>query len=64
VLDRRPATTYKSCALAIQASPAVFDVTPQGLHLREIAAETSVEALKKLTEPPFKTAETLKTFAA
>ncbi len=41
---------------------AVFDVTPQGLVLREISAQTSVEALRRSTQPAFQAAEDLKTF--
>jgi acyl CoA:acetate/3-ketoacid CoA transferase beta subunit len=43
---------------------AIFDVTPKGLVLREIAEGTTVEALRKITEADFAVAEPLKTFIA
>ncbi|OGS01399.1 MAG: succinyl-CoA--3-ketoacid-CoA transferase [Elusimicrobia bacterium RIFCSPHIGHO2_02_FULL_61_10] len=37
----------------------VFEVTPRGLLLKEIAPETTVEAVRALTEAPFKVADPL-----
>jgi 3-oxoacid CoA-transferase subunit B len=41
---------------------AVIDVTPEGLVLREIAAESSVEELRAATGPALILAEPLGTF--
>ena len=54
--------TGKGVVHAIVTEYAVFDVTPQGLVLREISPETTVEQLRKITEPDFKVADPLKTF--
>ncbi|KUK13441.1 MAG: 3-oxoacid CoA-transferase subunit B [Synergistetes bacterium] len=39
---------------------AVFEVTPEGLLLKEIAPEVDVSSLKRVTEPDFKIEEPLK----
>ena len=54
--------TGKAVVHTIVTELAVFDVTPEGLLLREISPETSVDELKKLTGPSFRVAELLKTF--
>jgi 3-oxoacid CoA-transferase subunit B len=55
--------TGKGVVNTIVTELAVFDVTPQGLVLREIAPETSVEEVRKLTEPSFQVAEPLKKYS-
>ncbi len=51
------------CVSRIITELAVFDVDhKEGLTLIEIAEGTSVEDLKKVTEPEFKVADDLKTF--
>ena len=42
---------------------AVIDVTAQGLLLKEIAPEATVEALRKLTEPQLQVGPDLKTIS-
>ena len=42
---------------------AVFDVTPQGLLLREIASGMTVEVLQKVTEPRLRASADLKTIS-
>ena len=54
--------TGKGVVHTVITELAVFDVTPQGLLLREISEETTLEAVRKLTEPDFETAEPLKRF--
>ncbi len=54
--------TGKGAVHTIVTELAVFDVTPQGLLLREISPETSVEEVRRLTGPSFRQAEPLKTF--
>jgi 3-oxoacid CoA-transferase subunit B len=41
---------------------AVFDVTPTGLHLREVAATTTLDDVRRATRAPFTVAELLGTF--
>jgi 3-oxoacid CoA-transferase subunit B len=55
--------TGKGVVSTIVTELAVFDVTPQGLVLREHAPEITVEALRKVTEPAFKVSPSLKTLA-
>ncbi|MEK9144113.1 MAG: 3-oxoacid CoA-transferase subunit B [Elusimicrobiota bacterium] len=54
--------TGKGVVHTVVTELAVFDITPQGLLLREISEETTLEAVKRLTEPDFETAEPLKRF--
>lgn len=55
--------TGMGCVSRIITELAVFDVDhKEGLTLIEIAEGTSVEDLKKVTEPEFKVADDLKTF--
>ncbi|MBI5629858.1 MAG: CoA transferase subunit B [Elusimicrobia bacterium] len=54
--------TGKGAVHVIITELAIFDVTPEGLALREIASAVSVDELRKLTEPSFKVAGSLKTF--
>ena len=42
---------------------AVIDVTPDGLVVREIAADTTIEAVKRATDADLATAASLGTFA-
>ncbi|HEX5483384.1 MAG TPA: CoA transferase subunit B [Terriglobia bacterium] len=67
--DGRP-KILKRCSLPLTGTKvvnrivtelAVIDVTPQGLVLRELTAGTSVEAVKKLTEPQFQVDVNLRT---
>ncbi len=55
--------TGKGVVHVIVTELAVFDLTPKGLVLREISPETSVDELKKITEPEFQVAEPLKKFS-
>lgn len=55
--------TGKGVVHVIVTELAVFEVTSRGLLLKEISSETTVDALKKVTEPPFKTAVDLTTFS-
>jgi len=41
---------------------AVIEVTPSGLLLKEIAADTTVEAVRAATAPPLTLADPLSTF--
>lgn len=41
---------------------AVFDCTPQGLVLRELFEETSMEELKNMTGAPFEVASDFKSY--
>jgi 3-oxoacid CoA-transferase subunit B len=43
---------------------AVIDVTPNGLVLREIAPDTTLEAVQRLTEPKLITSPDLKKISA
>lgn len=53
--------TGTRCVNAIITEMGVFDVCPkEGLTLVEIAADTTVEAVKKATEAPFKVSPNLK----
>jgi 3-oxoacid CoA-transferase subunit B len=55
--------TGKGVVHTIVTELAVFDVTPQGLFLREIAEGTTVDQVRKLTEPDFRLPpQPLKTF--
>ena len=54
--------TGKGAVHVIITELAIFDVAPQGLILREISPEISVDDLKKITEPPFRIAQPLKHF--
>jgi len=54
--------TGKAVVSSIVTELASFDVTKNGLLLREICAGTSVDDLKKVTEPAFKVADDLRAF--
>jgi len=55
--------TGKGVVNRIITELAVFDVVPgEGLILREVSADSSVEQVKDCTEAPFKVADELKTF--
>jgi 3-oxoacid CoA-transferase B subunit len=54
--------TGKGVVSSIVTELASFDVTKEGLLLRELAAGTSVEDLKKVTGTPFKVAKDLRAF--
>ncbi|MBI4375814.1 MAG: CoA transferase subunit B [Elusimicrobia bacterium] len=56
--------TGKGVVSVIVTELAVFDVTPEGLVLREHSADSSVEVLRLVTEPPFKISPQLKTFSS
>ena len=55
--------TGKGVVHTVITELAVFDVTPKGLHLRELAEGVSLDQVKKLTEPDFTLAKPLKTFS-
>lgn len=55
--------TGKGCVNTIISEMAVFDVTPNGLVLREVAPGVSVEDVRKATEPEFTVAPDLKEFS-
>ena len=54
--------TGKAVVSSIVTELASFDVTKNGLLLRELAAGTSIDDLKKVTEPAFKVADDLRAF--
>ncbi|KAM5372479.1 hypothetical protein ACJZ2D_007517 [Fusarium nematophilum] len=54
--------TGRRCVSRIITDLAVFDCTPEGLVLREIVEETSVEELKSKTGASFKVADDLKPY--
>jgi len=55
--------TGRRCVHLIVTDLAVIEVVPEGLLLREIASETSVEAVKKATGSELIVAGDLKTMA-
>ena len=55
--------TGKRCVHAICTDLAWFDVTPEGLVLQELAPGETVDTVKRLTEPSFKLAPTVRTMA-
>ena len=55
--------TGKGVVHAIVTELAVFEITPKGLLLKEIAEGVSLDELKKATQPSFAVAEPLKTFS-
>lgn len=55
--------TGKGVVHTIVTEKAIFDVTKDGLVLKEISPDTTVSDLKKVTEPDFKVAEPLKKFS-
>jgi 3-oxoacid CoA-transferase subunit B len=55
--------TGKGVVHTIVTDLAVFDITSKGLHLREIAADTNLQEVQKLTEPAFTMSNPLKTFS-
>ena len=68
--DGRP-KILKQCSLPLTGTGVVhtivtelayIDVTPDGLLLKEIAPDTTVEAIRKVTEPALKVAPTLRTY--
>ena len=54
--------TGKEVVTTIVTELAVFDVTPEGLLLKAIARETSVDDLKRVIEPPFRAVSDLRRF--
>ncbi|KAH6676992.1 hypothetical protein F5X68DRAFT_193620 [Plectosphaerella plurivora] len=54
--------TGQKCVSRIITDIAVFDCTPQGLVLRELFEEVSMEELKNLTGAPFEVASDLKAY--
>ncbi len=54
--------TGKGVVTTIVTELAVFDVTPEGLLLKAIARETSVDDLKRVIEPPFRAVSDLRRF--
>ena len=54
--------TGKAVVHTIVTELAVFDVTPEGLVLRAISPETTVAAVKAVTEPAFRVSEPLQTY--
>ncbi|MBI3553782.1 MAG: CoA transferase subunit B [Elusimicrobia bacterium] len=54
--------TGKGVVSAVITELAVFDVTKDGLLLQELAAGTSLDELKKVTEPPFRVTKDLRAF--
>ena len=54
--------TGKAVVSSIVTELACFDVTKTGLLLRAVSAGTSVDDLKKVTEPAFKVADDLRAF--
>ncbi len=68
--DGRP-KILKQCSLPLTGTGVVhtivtelayIDVTPDGLLLKEIAPDTTVEAIRKVTEPALKVDQTLRTY--
>ena len=56
--------TGKGVVSTIVTELAIFDITKDGLVLREHASNTTVDELKKVTGPAFKVSPKLKTFSA
>ncbi|KAJ5889092.1 hypothetical protein N7495_009133 [Penicillium taxi] len=54
--------TGQRCVSRIITDIAVFDCTPEGLVLRELVPEMSIEELKSMTEASFKIAEDFKDY--
>ncbi|GKU05527.1 unnamed protein product [Fusarium langsethiae] len=54
--------TGQRCVSKIITDIAVFDCTPSGLVLRELVAETSIDALKSITDAPFSIADDFKEY--
>lgn len=54
--------TGTRCVSRIITDIAVFDCVPEGLLLRELVPEVTLEELEKLTDAPFKVAEDLKPY--
>ena len=55
--------TARRCVHLIVTDMAVIEVVPEGLLLREVAPDTSLEAVKKATGPELIVAGDLKTMA-
>ncbi len=54
--------TGKEVVSTIVTELAVFDVTPEGLFLKALSRDASVDQLKRLTEPAFRVAAELRRF--
>lgn len=54
--------TGTRCVSRIITDIAVFDCTPQGLVLKELVDDVTVEELKGLTDAPFEVASDLKPY--